>query len=125
MPERNNRSHWLLIEGMDLAQESPIPLYEVGVDASSRNQIIPMQEAARVDLVRDGNSIQALSDGVESFRLLLSPDVIDFALPLTVTVNNEVKFQGILQPSVETLLRWAARDRDRKMLYGADLVINP
>jgi predicted esterase len=125
LPESNNRSHWLLIEGMDLAQESPIPLYEVGVDASSRSQIIPMQEAARVDLVRDGNSIQALCDGVESFRLLLSPDVIDFALPLTVTVNNEVKFQGTLQPSVETLLRWAARDRDRKMLYGAELVINP
>ena len=125
LPERNNRSHWLQIEGVDLDQQSPIPLYDVGVDASSRSQIIPIQEAARVDVVRDGNDIQALSDGVESFRLLLSPEVIDFASPVTVTVNNEVKFRGTLEPSVETLLNWAARDRDRKMLYGAELVINP
>jgi hypothetical protein len=27
----------------------------------------------------------------------------------------------MLEPSPETLLRWAARDRDRTMLFGAEL----
>jgi len=125
VPQINPRSHWLQIEAMDLNQQSPIPLYEVGVDARTGNQIIPMQEAARVDIVREGNNFQALSDGVSSFRLLLSPEVIDFALPITVTVNNEVKFSGTLQPSLETLLNWAGQDKDRKMLYAAELLISP
>jgi predicted esterase len=124
VPEINHRSHWLQIETMDLNQHSPIPLYEVGVDARTGNQIIPMQKAARVDIVREGNNFQALSEHVSSFRLLLSPDVIDFALPITVTVNNELKFSGTLEPSLTTLLNWAREDKDRKMLYAAELLIS-
>ncbi len=77
----------------------------------------------RVDLVREGNNIQAISDGVGSFRLLLSPDVIDFSQIVTITVNNDVEFQGILEPSLVTLLSWAAKDNDRQMLYAAEVLI--
>jgi len=76
-----------------------------------------------VDLVREGNNIQAISDAVGAFRLLLSPEVIDFSKPVTVTVNNVVRFQGMLEPSLETLLNWAARDNDRQMLYASELRI--
>ncbi len=121
----NRRSHWLLIEEFDAGQNSPIPLYEVGVDPANGSNVIASVDGGRVDVVREGNNIQALADGVGSFRLLLSPEVFDFALPITVTVNNEVKFRGTLSPSLETLLDWAARDNDRKMLYAAELLISP
>ena len=31
--------------------------------------------------------------------------------------------RGMVQKNVETLMRWAARDNDRPMLYGAELSI--
>ena len=121
----NMRSHWLLIEELDFAQESPIPLFEVGVDPADGSTVLTMEDAGRVDLVREGNNIQAISDSVGSFRLLLSPEVIDFSQAVTVTVNNEVKFQGLLEPSLETLLSWAAKDNDRRMLFAAEILIAP
>ncbi len=119
----NMRSHWLVIEDLDFDQESPIPLFEVGVDPADGSTVFDMEEAGRVDLVREGNNIQAISDGVGSFRLLLSSEVIDFSQALTITVNNAVKFQGMLEPSLETLLSWAAKDNDRQMLYAAEILI--
>ena len=117
------RSHWLLIEEVDFEQSNPIPLFEVGVDPADGTTVLTMEDAGRVDLVREGNNIQAISDGVGSFRLLLSPEVIDFSQVVTITVNNEVQFQDMLEPSLETLLTWAARDNDRQMLYGAEILI--
>ncbi|PCJ42796.1 MAG: hypothetical protein COA71_04650 [SAR86 cluster bacterium] len=119
----NIRSHWLIIEELDFEKESPIPLFEVGVDPSDGSTVLAMEEAGRVNLVREGNNIQAISDRVASFRLLLSPEVIDFTQVITITVNNVVKFQGMLEPSLETLLNWTAKDNDRQMLYAAELLI--
>lgn len=121
--DTNNRSHWLVIEKLDPSKRSVIPLFEVGVDPANGSQVIEMVEAGRVDVVRQGNNIQVISDGVSAFRLLLSPEVIDFTQALTITVNNDIKFQGMLEPSVETLLDWAAKDNDRKMLYTAEILI--
>jgi pimeloyl-ACP methyl ester carboxylesterase len=77
----------------------------------------------RVDLVRDGNTVRASARGVGVFTLLLSPDVFDFSRPITVVADGKTVFSGMVQKSVETLLRWAARDNDRTMLYGAELPI--
>ncbi len=77
----------------------------------------------RVDLVRDGNTVRASTRGVGVFTLLLSPDVIDFSRPVTVVADGKTVFTGLVQKSVETLMRWAARDNDRTMLYGAELAI--
>jgi hypothetical protein len=56
-------------------------------------------------------------------RLLLSPDAMDFARPVRVTVNGKVVHEAVVKPSTKTLLAWAARDDDRTMLYGAALEI--
>lgn len=119
----NMRTHWLVIEELDFEQVSPIPLFEVGVDPADGSTVLDGEQGGRVDVVREGNNIQAISDGVGAFRLLLSPEVIDFSQVVTVTVNNVVKFQGMLEPNLETLLNWAAKDNDRKMLYAAELRI--
>jgi predicted esterase len=120
---QNMRSYWLVIEELDFEKESPIPLFEIGVDPADGSSVLDMDAGGRVDLVREGNNIQAISDAVGAFRLLLSPEVIDFSKPVTVTVNNVVRFQGMLEPSLETLLNWAARDNDRQMLYASELRI--
>ena len=42
---------------------------------------------------------------------------------MTVTVNGRQVVSGPVQKSVETLMKWNARDSDRTMLYAAELVI--
>jgi hypothetical protein len=80
--------------------------------------------AGRVDLLRTGNTVQAATKDVTAFTLLLSPDVFDFSQPIKVIANGREVFNAHVERSVGTLLKWAARDNDRTMLYGAELNIN-
>lgn len=79
--------------------------------------------SGRVDLVRAGNVVTAKTMGVASFTLLLSPDAFDFSKPVRVIVNGKTAFEGAVTTSIETMLRWNARDNDRTMLFGAELKI--
>jgi hypothetical protein len=63
------------------------------------------------------------SRGVAAFTLLLSPDQFDLNRAVTVTVNGRTLFDGIVQKDIGTLLKWAARDNDRTMLFAAELRI--
>jgi predicted esterase len=80
--------------------------------------------SGRVDLVRRGNAVEASTEGVSAFTLLLSPSIFDFRRPIQVVANGRTVFEGVVEPSVETLLKWAARDNDRTMAFGAELNID-
>ena len=43
--------------------------------------------------------------------------------PITVVVDGKAAFEGIVQPDLKTLLKWAAKDNDRTMLFAAELPI--
>lgn len=75
----------------------------------------------RVDLVRKGNTVTATTRGVTAFTLLASPDVFDFAAPITVVANGRQVFSGRVEKSLQTLMKFAAMDNDRTMLYGAEI----
>jgi len=77
--------------------------------------------SGRVDLVRSGNSVRATTRGVTAFTLLISPDQFDVAKPITVLANGRTAFSGRVQKDVRTLLKWAAADNDRTMLFGAEI----
>ena len=79
--------------------------------------------SGRVDLVRAGNTVTATTRHVATFTLLLSPDQFDLAKPVTVVANGRTVFDGMVKQDVGTLLKWAARDNDRTMLYAAELPI--
>jgi hypothetical protein len=62
---------------------------------------------------------------VREFMLLLSLDQFDFDRNVKVVVNGRVAFDGRVEKSVATLQKWAGRDNDRTMLFGAELKITP
>lgn len=95
--DRYNRFRWLVIDR--LAARSP----------------------GHADVVRTGNTYEARTRGVAAFTLLLSPEAVDFEKPVRVTVNGRVVHDGRVSKSVATLEKWADRDHDRTMLYGAEL----
>ena len=128
----HSRAHWLIIDKLGAQSGDATDL----VDINTINDPGPISDFAhiqmfnrtkpsgRVDLVRTGNTIQAKTQGVAAFSLLLSPDKFDFSKPVKVVVNGRERFNGKVERSLETLLNWAAADNDRTMLYAAELQIN-
>ena len=81
------------------------------------------RDSGRVDLTRVDNRITATTSGVAAFTLLLSPDQFDFNRPVSVVVNGQTTFAGTVNKNLGTLLKWAALDNDRTMLFAAELPI--
>lgn len=83
----------------------------------------PEFESGRVDLVRRGNRVEAKTRGVGAFTLLLSPEQFDLGRPVTVVVNGRTAFDGMVRKDIRTLLEWAGRDNDRRLLFAAALKV--
>lgn len=131
----HNRAHWLVID--QISEKSPgakeladvnvvkadeFPLY----DQSEGGVLFARQdESGRVDLTRTGNTVQAATKNVGAFTLLLSPEKFDFSQPVRVVANGREVFNAKVAPSVKTLMKWAARDNDRTMLYAAEIQLRP
>jgi len=82
-----------------------------------------VKPSGRVDAERKGNTVEVRTRGVQQFTLLLSPDAIDFSRPVRVDVNGRMVHDAVLARDVTTLQKWAAKDHDRTMLYGAELKV--
>lgn len=109
------RAHWLVVDKLT-PRAGPAEMDDPNLFPHTR-------PSGRVDLVRSGNTIQATTRGVAEFTVLLSPDAFDLARPVTVTANGRTVFEGKVGQSVDTLIKWAARDNDRTMLFAAELHI--
>ena len=81
------------------------------------------QPSGRVELQRVGNTVIASTRGVRRFTLLLSREQFDLSKPVKVLTNGVVSHDAIVNPDVSTLLRWAAMDWDRNLLFDAELEI--
>jgi dienelactone hydrolase len=114
--DRFNRNRWLIINELRADASRTTQLMDLGFFGHSKR-------SGRVDIRRQGNTFDAMVRDVASFTLLLSPDAIDFNSPVVVSVNGKQAFSGKVKKDHTTLMRWAARDNDRTVLYGAELKI--
>ena len=124
--DRDNRVRWLVIDALG-TRPSEGPLEELNVFETPAGSPVPLfthrKPSGRVDVQRRENVIRTNTRIVKEFTLLLSPDAIDFAKPVTVVVNQKTVFEGIVKKDLAVLRKWAARDHDRTMLYGAEVKI--
>ena len=130
----DNRAGWLVIDKLAPKgrNEPDLPdvnlLTDVGplgpADRTGPMIFDNTHPSGRVDLVRTGNTVTATTRGVAEFTLLVSPDAFDLSQPVKVEANGRTVFNGRVDPSVSTLLKWAARDNDRTMLFVAELRIS-
>ena len=116
------RAHWLVIDQFGQAPgERAMQDLNTGMgEAMFERKKTP----GRVDLVRKGNSVEATTQGVTAFTLLISPDQFDFNQPVRVLANGREIYNARVQRDLKTLLKWAAKDNDRTMLYGAEVKIS-
>ncbi|HLK48101.1 MAG TPA: hypothetical protein VKT49_08205 [Bryobacteraceae bacterium] len=128
----HGRAHWLVIDRLGAAPGEAASLPDMNLVATSDPdlfdesgpRIFPRAHGGRVDLVRSGNTVEATTRGVTAFTLLLSPEKFDFSQPVRVIANGREIFNGRVERDLATLMKWAARDNDRTMLFGAELKIN-
>ena len=128
----HGRDHWLVIDQFGsvpgergLQDLNVIPPSEGGLyDSTGGMMFNRAKNSGRVDLARKGNTVEANTHGVSAFTLLLSPDEFDFDQPVHVMANGREIFNARVKPDLKTLLKWAAKDNDRTMLYGAEVKIS-
>ena len=113
--DRYNRAHWVVIDnvGHIKGDEDRGELASITYDGKS----------ALVDAVRDGNTVTIEAYHARRFTLLISPDEFDLDQPIRIVTNGEVSFEGLVEPRVATLRKWAARDHDRTMLFAAEIKV--
>jgi hypothetical protein len=120
----DNRAHWLVIDKLAPKSRKDPELPDVNLLTDGGPMLFDnTQPSGRVDLARSGNTVTASTTGVAEFTLLLSPDAFDLSKSVKVQANGRVVFNGRVDPSVATLLKWAARDNDRAMLFAAELIV--
>lgn len=51
------------------------------------------------------NRVEIRSENVESMRLYFNDQMVDFSRPVSVLVNGRVRFEGLLRPSLEEMLK--------------------
>ena len=121
----HNRAHWLIIDELGVQSKESASMSDLNLmpDPAPLPLFARPKRPGRVDLVRSGNTIQAMTKGVAAFTLLLSSDKFDFNQPIKVVANGRTVFEGRVERNLNTLLKWAARDNDRTMLYAAELKI--
>jgi hypothetical protein len=124
--DRYNRFRWLVIDRLG-RRESDVALPDVNRYARAAGREVELYDrtrpSGRVDVTRRGNGFELQTRGVQQVTLLLSSDVIDFARPVRVTVNGRIVHEAAVKPNVADLVKWAAVDDDRTMLYGAELKV--
>lgn len=124
-----SRAHWIVIDKVSASAPAGQlsrpdlnvfsgPGFNHGKDLFARSR-----PSGRVEATRRGNAVQLVTRGVSELTLLFSPDAFDFSLPITVTANGRVVAEKRVDLSVATLMKWAARDNDRTMLFGAEMQV--
>ena len=69
------------------------------------------------------NRIDVETSRVGAFRVLVHPDMIALDQDLVITVDGEMVYDDIVEPDAEFMLRNYLDNRDRKLLYVAEVVI--
>jgi pimeloyl-ACP methyl ester carboxylesterase len=123
----HGRAHWLVITKLGKPANEAKHLPDANEFSPVDVLAVPLfehrQRSGRVDLTRTGNTVEAVTKGVAEFTLLISPDAFDLSQPIKVVANGNTVFESKVKPSVATLMKWAARDNDRTMLYAAEIEI--
>jgi predicted esterase len=124
--DRYNRFRWLVIDQLG-TRPSDVSLDDVNRFSPTPGRNLALfdrsKPSGRVDATRDGNAFDVKTSRVRELTLLLSPDVVDFSRPVRVTVNGRTVHDAKVEKDPAVLLKWATRDNDRTMLYGAELKI--
>jgi hypothetical protein len=110
---------WVRIDATD-----PIAAFSDDL-IDKRDEKIRRREYATLDAaIVVPNRIDVRTKRVRRYSLFLNDQLVDLSKPLVVQTNGEVSFEGMVVPSVETLLRQARLRRDPRQLFSVHLTLS-
>jgi len=116
-------SHFQAFNWVRLDSTDPIAAFSEDL-VDKRDERIKRRMYARLDAsIAGSNRIEVKAEHVQRYSLFLNDQLIDFSKPLTVVTNGRLSFEGIVTPSVETLLRQARLRQDPERLFSVHLTI--
>lgn len=109
---------WVRIDSTD-----PIAAFSDDL-VSKRDDRIKRREYAKLDAsIVAPNRVEVRTEKVQRYSLFLNEQLIDSSKPLVVLTNGQVSFDGIVTPSLETLLRQTRLRQDFRQLFPIHLAI--
>ena len=109
---------WVRIDATD-----PIAAFSEDL-ISKRDDLIKRREYARLDAsIVAPNRIEVQTARVQRYSLFLNEQLIDSSKPLVVLTNGQMSFEGLVTPSIETLLRQARLRQDSQQLFPIHLAV--
>jgi hypothetical protein len=114
-----------------------IPLYWMRVDMTeqiaaftenlidSRDEFITGAIYAKLHAeILSPNKILVSTNRIRRYTLFLNKDLVDFSKPVIVKTNGQISFDGLVEPSIETLLQEARHRPDVHTIFSAKLAID-
>lgn len=124
-PVRHNR--WLSLDEAADGRITCDELVERGEDFDSW-RLEPRRTRRRgavVDAVlRGGNYIDVTTQNVSRFTVWLHPKMVDITRPVTVMVDGQVRFSGMVRPSLVTALQSYERRHDWGLIYSMKVEVD-
>ena len=109
---------WVRIDATD-----PIAAFAEDL-VSKRDELTKKKRYARLDAsVTAPNRIEVETGLVQRYTFFLNDQLVDLSKPVTVVTNKQVSFEGMVTPTVETLLRQARLRQDARQLFPVQLAI--
>lgn len=78
--------------------------------------------SARGDVTLSGNRIDIRASRLGACRVLVHPDMVNLGENLVITLNGEVVHDALVEPDLEFMIENFLENRDRKLLYVAELL---
>ena len=109
---------WVRIDATD-----PIAAFADDL-VSKRDELTKKKRYARLDVsITAPNRIEVEAGLIQRYTLFLNDQLVDVSRPVTVVTNHQVSFEGMVTPTVETLLRQARARKDPRQLFTVQLPI--
>ena len=120
-----NQYHWYILNtigdsksNFSFTEKNDLLYKNAYVTAFTRRK-----DPGRAEIIKSGNIVYVKTKGIIDYTLLLSPDHFNFNDTITVYTNDLLSFHGKVNKDLKTLLNRNIIDKDRSMLFGAEINI--
>ena len=135
----NGQTRGVLPRSVSLVRDAThlTPLYWVRIDMTeqiaafsenlidNRDEFIAGAIYAKLHAeITSPNKIFVSTNRIRRYTLFLNKDLIDFSKPVIVETNGHISFDGMVAPSIETLLQEARHRPDAHIFFPAKLAID-